>query len=312
MPDKPTFSILIPTYNREKYLMDALDSVLSQTYKDYEIVVSDNHSTDDTLNVLKRYSKKHKPFRIYSQKKNLGTVRNIKFLMRKARGKYSLFLFDDDILDKKILSTFAEILSQHKDILYVYTTKQWIDKDSKTIRRENLPQKMLLIKKYGQLRTEEIFGMSGGAFKTGAVNLKDNSTAIDHILSIELSMKGDGIIYDGALYKYRFHPNNESQRADLFDTSVNVFDAFNEINKRLPAEIRKDFEVYILNQKYLLFLSSIIYNSISNFNFRKGRERKKVLSSKTKFFRLKIKGIIIFLKNSLRLLMTVSKYKQNR
>jgi glycosyltransferase involved in cell wall biosynthesis len=308
----PKFSILIPTYNREEYLVESLDSALKQTYKDYEIIISDNCSTDNTVELLKKYTRTHKNIKFYSQKKNLGTVRNIKFLINKAKGDYSLFLFDDDLLDKEALHEFSNILSKQKNIVYIYTSIGWIDKNSKIILT-NVPTKTITnIKKYGLFKYKDAFGMCGGVFKTGIVKIIDNSTAIDHILSLELSANGNGIIYDGKLYKYRFHPNNESQREDLFDTSVRVFDTLKKFHSKLPLDVKKDLEVYILNQKYLLYLSSIIYNALSRHNFQKGLKRKKILDSKTSFFHMSTKSIFVFIKNFMKVLITTFKYKQNK
>ena len=76
--------ILLATYNGEKYLEEQLDSILNQTYKNIRLVISDDNSKDNTINILQKYAQKDNRIQLYLQPQNLGVVKNIEFLLNKV------------------------------------------------------------------------------------------------------------------------------------------------------------------------------------------------------------------------------------
>lgn len=96
MLDKPFFSIVIPTYNRARDLELAINKILVQNYKNFEIVVSDNCSTDNTSNVVYKFGDRR--IRYYRNKKNLGVYANIQKAIDRARGRYIFLHSDDDFI----------------------------------------------------------------------------------------------------------------------------------------------------------------------------------------------------------------------
>tara|TARA_B100000780_G_scaffold47258_1_gene29376 strand:- start:200 stop:1129 length:930 start_codon:yes stop_codon:yes gene_type:complete len=99
---KPFFSVIIPTYNQSSFLKKALESVLNQTYKNYEIIVIDNHSNDNTTKVIKKYKKKIIYKKIYN-KGIIGKSRNLGIKI--AKGKWIAFLDSDDFWMQNKLDT---------------------------------------------------------------------------------------------------------------------------------------------------------------------------------------------------------------
>ena len=91
-------SIVIPVYNREKFIRQAIESCLLQTYKNLEIIIYDNLSTDNTWNICQEYSKLHAKIQLYQNIKNLGPVLNWENCIKKCNGKYVKVLFSDDLL----------------------------------------------------------------------------------------------------------------------------------------------------------------------------------------------------------------------
>ena len=104
--DTPLVSIMIPVFNREEIVRRALDSAISQTYKNIEIIVCDNASTDNTWETLQEYVAKDNRIHAYRNETNVGPVRNWKRCLDHAKGKYAKFLWSDD----EILPTFIEIM----------------------------------------------------------------------------------------------------------------------------------------------------------------------------------------------------------
>lgn len=103
---EPLVSILIPVYNREKIVSRAIDSALAQTYRNIEIIVCDNASTDGTWSVLRKYAEKESRVRIFRNETNVGPVRNWQECLKHALGKYGKFLWSDD----EILPSFTQIM----------------------------------------------------------------------------------------------------------------------------------------------------------------------------------------------------------
>ncbi len=131
----PLISVIIPAYNTEKYLAECIDSVLNQTYKNFEVICIDDGSTDGTLKILEQYALKDKQIKVISQQnQGLSITRNIGLDL--AKGKYIYFLDSDDMI---IPETFEEIIpimekynldSFHFDIKVFFDTKKCEDKYS--------------------------------------------------------------------------------------------------------------------------------------------------------------------------------------
>jgi glycosyltransferase involved in cell wall biosynthesis len=115
----PTISIVIPTFNSAKDIKMCLDSILSQTYDGYEIIIQDGKSTDDTLGIIASYSKENK-YIIYNSETDLGVYDAMNKAISLAKGKWLYFLGSDDILhDNEVLSDIAAaIKDEESDIIY--------------------------------------------------------------------------------------------------------------------------------------------------------------------------------------------------
>ena len=89
----PKVSVIIPTYNRAHYICETIDSILAQTYRDYEIIVVDDGSADNTRKVLQKYDGKVRYF--YQKNRGPSAARN--FGISQSQGEYIAFLDDDDL-----------------------------------------------------------------------------------------------------------------------------------------------------------------------------------------------------------------------
>ena len=95
--EDPKISLIIPVYNVEKYIHKTIDSVLSQTFKDYEVIMINDGSTDNSLAALKEYASKHKNF-VLINNCNIGASRARNIGIKVAKGEYIAFLDSDDFL----------------------------------------------------------------------------------------------------------------------------------------------------------------------------------------------------------------------
>ncbi len=129
---KPTVSIGMPVYNGEKYLKDALDSLLGQTFTDFELIVSDNASTDNTETICQNYAKRDHRIKYIRQPKNGGAWNNFQFVLHAASGEYFMWAACDDIWHPSWVSNLYEKLKSTKNTA-VFGKLIHIDEFSKNI-----------------------------------------------------------------------------------------------------------------------------------------------------------------------------------
>ncbi len=117
--NSPKVSILIPVYNRKKYIAECIQSALEQTFSDFEIVIVDNASDDGTWEICQKYIARDGRIRIFRNETNIGPVRNWVRCAQEARGKYSKILFSDDLLEPDCVMRMIEAL-ENPDVGLVF------------------------------------------------------------------------------------------------------------------------------------------------------------------------------------------------
>src|ERR1035437_2690330 len=119
----PTASIGMPVYNGEKYIREALDSLLAQTLADFELIVSDNASTDGTDAICLEYAARGSRIRHVRQSESRGATANFQPVLDKARGEYFMWAAADDRWDGAWLGCPCETSrSKHGDVIVCATT----------------------------------------------------------------------------------------------------------------------------------------------------------------------------------------------
>lgn len=126
----PKVSVIIPTYNRDKFISDTIDSVLNQTFKDFEVIVIDDGSTDNTKSVLKKYGTRIRVLEQTNLERAVARNNGVK----NSSGKYIAFLDSDDLWMKNKLEKQVEILEQNKDIILTYCSCLRVDEEGKKIK----------------------------------------------------------------------------------------------------------------------------------------------------------------------------------
>ena len=122
MEVSPKVSILIPTYNYAHHIDEAIQSALNQTYTDFEIVIVDDHSTDNTDEVVEKYLG-DKRIRYYKNPVNLGLVENFNKCLSYANGEYIKFLLADDKFEPTLLEKFVQIMDQYPNVSLVTSNR---------------------------------------------------------------------------------------------------------------------------------------------------------------------------------------------
>jgi len=117
----PLVSILIPVYNRENLVCQAIDTALAQTYSPIEVIVVDNCSTDATFDVLQEYVRRDARVRCYRNGGNLGATRNWMRCFELSRGQYIKLLFSDDWLSPNAIERMVPILQEYPEAGLCYS-----------------------------------------------------------------------------------------------------------------------------------------------------------------------------------------------
>lgn len=135
------FSIIIPVYNTEKYLKRCIESVLSQTYQNFEMIIINDGSNDNSEEILKNYTSNFKIKIIKQTNHGLSYSRNVG--IRKAKGDYIIFLDSDDLIEKDLLNIINKNISGEDMIKYSYCDFRNNEKiNNKTIIFKNLKGKI--------------------------------------------------------------------------------------------------------------------------------------------------------------------------
>src|SRR5262245_28173895 len=124
-------TIAIPTFNRASWLADCVLAALSQTYQRFEVLVSDNASTDETVEVLRQFSDPH--LRVVRQKSNIGLLPNWNACLAEAKGEYIVFVSDDDRIAPWMLERCMALIKRQPQIPIILTLNDfYLTKDGRT------------------------------------------------------------------------------------------------------------------------------------------------------------------------------------
>lgn len=205
MNKNPKVTVLIPAYNTEKYIGTAIESILNQTFKDFELIIVNDCSTDNTLNILKDYEKKDKRIKILSNKVNQKTARTLNTGLREAKGEYVARLDADDWSYPDRLEKQVKFMDENPDIVLSSGNMEICDSKLNKRKISNLPTSDESIRKvflqynptvspamiWKRKLSEEI-----GGFST-------NTVFEDYMLFMDMSSKGKVANLKDVLIKYR-------------------------------------------------------------------------------------------------------------
>jgi glycosyltransferase involved in cell wall biosynthesis len=131
--DRPLVSIGLPVYNGERYLQEAIDSILAQTCDDFELIISDNGSSDRTEAICRAYAKRDSRIRYVREAQNRGAGWNFDRVFELARGKYFRWACHDDICAPNLLAKCVAILESQAEVVLAYPQTIIIDETGKQL-----------------------------------------------------------------------------------------------------------------------------------------------------------------------------------
>lgn len=133
---RPEISIGLPVYNGERYLEEAVQSVLDQDFTDFELIIRDNASTDGTQSICERFAKEDDRVRYIRNPSNVGAAPNFNALVDDARGQYFQWMAHDDLLLPQFLSECLEALQREPDAVLACPTVTVIDSQGSVVEDE--------------------------------------------------------------------------------------------------------------------------------------------------------------------------------
>lgn len=140
---KPRLSIGLPVYNGDHFLKEILDAILAQTFEDFELLISDNASTDRTQEICQVYAARDKRIKYYRNELNIGGHRNFNRVFELATGEYFKWAAHDDICAPQFLERCVEVLDRNPSVVLCYTKIKVIDEQG-TILNKNCDENPLL------------------------------------------------------------------------------------------------------------------------------------------------------------------------
>lgn len=125
----PRLTIGLPVYNGEQFLAESLDALLGQTYGDFELLISDNASTDATEEICREYLSRDRRIRYFRQERNIGACPNHNFLVWQGQGELFKWASHDDLYAKGLLAGCIEALDEHPEAVLSHSWQGMIDSD---------------------------------------------------------------------------------------------------------------------------------------------------------------------------------------
>lgn len=225
---KPRVSVLIPCYNAGRYLAEALDSVLAQTYRDFEIIVVDDGSTDDSAAVAARYPQVRYFHHAHS---GISVTRNL--CLSKAEGEFVVFLDADDLWMPDKLEKQVAYLDRHPDCQLVFTKAANFFEGQEGVM--NFRQRQLFDTALENCIITCVFRRS--VFETWGIFRTDYPYGEDTQFMFRLLAAGISLEHclPDVLYRRRVHDNNISlthEKVKRKDVLGIMADAFHEVKSR--------------------------------------------------------------------------------
>jgi glycosyltransferase involved in cell wall biosynthesis len=210
----PTVSIGLPVFNGENYLRDAVESILAQTFSDFELIICDNASTDRTEEIARHYAAADPRVRYHRNETNIGGARNQKLTVDLSTGRYFRLAAHDDLIAPTFLDECVGELERRPETVICYPGTVVIDTDGKQVSEYQSQRGTALrpSRRFAELafRThncDAVYGVMRGDVIRSAAPM-GNFIDADKVFLCGLAMRGAFYAIPRPLFYKRFHPKN--------------------------------------------------------------------------------------------------------
>ena len=210
---KPRVSIGLPVYNGERFLKEALDSILAQTFEDFELIISDNASTDGTQEICRAYVAQDRRIRYFRNQTNLGAAKNFNRVFELSSGEYFKWAACDDVCAPDFLLRCVEALDQEASVVLSYPRARHIDENGKILQnydvKLNTDSLKLQERFYDLIRVSHWCFQVFGVIRASTLKMTPligNYVASDRVLLVRLGLLGRFYEVSEYLFFRRRHP----------------------------------------------------------------------------------------------------------
>jgi glycosyltransferase involved in cell wall biosynthesis len=220
----PRVSIGLPVYNGEDFLAESLDALLGQSYEDFELIISDNASTDGTADICRRYAKQDSRVRCIRQPRNIGSVPNHRFVLDQSRGELFKWASADDLYARDLLQRCVDALDEYPDVVLAHAWTGAVDSAGNLTQALEYPlatdsmraperfRSMLFAScegDYGLIRGDDLYGVIR-AEVLRRVGPQDSYYRADRVYTTAIALHGRFHQERDWLYFRRDHPDRVS------------------------------------------------------------------------------------------------------
>jgi glycosyltransferase involved in cell wall biosynthesis len=219
MSAAPRLTVGLPVYNGENFLAESLDALLGQTYRDFELIISDNASTDGTAAIARRYAELDGRVRYVRHQRNIGATPNHNFVAQEARGELFKWASHDDLYARDLIERCVTALDEQPDILLAHSWTAIIDSSGDVVKAVRYPLATDAVRAPERFRS--MLFESGGDDYYGLIRTRDLRQVLpqrshhhaDRTLVTELALRGQFYQIPEWLYYRRDHPE-QAERAN--------------------------------------------------------------------------------------------------
>ena len=282
-------SIILPIYNSEKYLRECLESIMQQTFSNFEVLMINDGSTDASESICKEFVEKDKRFFLYSQK-NSGVSVSRNTGLNNATGRYILFVDSDDICEKDMLEIMLENFQEEGLVVFSYNVinkkgKTKIIESNSITTKDDLIFSMCSNNNIGGFLWNKLFDYE--IIKKFNIKFDNNIYFYEDFLFIMNYLRYiQKIVYvNKSLYNYRLRKNSLSSK-NFNINQLSIFEAYSKILYLINNEQSKDRIKIRYLKSYYLYKNKLSENNFS-INYQIISEEKNILKKISKKEKLK-------------------------
>jgi len=196
MTTTPRLTIGLPVYNGEKYVAESIEALLGQTYPDFELVISDNASTDSTGDICRSYEKQDSRVRYFRQRQNVGLAPNHNFVVEQARSALFKWASNDDLYARDLIERCVDALDKYPEVVLAHSWTAMVDDSGALTKAFEYPLNTASPRAPERFRS--LLFVSGGDDDYGVVRtevlrrtaMKESYHNADRTIIAELSLYG--------------------------------------------------------------------------------------------------------------------------
>lgn len=263
----------MPAYNVEHYAKDAIESILNQTYKNFEFIIIEDASTDSTLDIIKGFKKKDKRIILIRNENNLGVTKSLNKGVKKARGKYIIRMDADDWSYPDRLALQVKLMEDHPDVVVSGFNIEICNSQLKTKYVRKYHQDDFTIRKH--LFRYSPFAHPATIWKADVLRRELYNEKIkisqDYELYFRVGKIGEFMNLNKALLKLRMHERSVSVSMSDLQLKTTILTRFNAV-LMLGYNMSTFDKVYNFLQEVAIGLIPVkmrflIFNFLRRFNF---------------------------------------------